>query len=1855
MKAFDDLTLIKRENAIKVGTSVPGDGAPISWFTSEEVSPSNNLSILDLSDLIPENRVDNESSTILAYADELGILRDFNNNSAFKTNNLTISNKSLSSANVTQRVSQYNTNANDFIHYFYVSRFFTAGSPGFSLLTMSDFVEPDRFLSLSIKVIDENGFDYIDINSGRKKYRILLEPYLVEANSSRSEIPYRIVVLLDSDYNQGLKLVYDKIEIDDFGNFSNQELRYSEKINPVKYFTEVPEESLAVDYNYQDKRLFSIKKYSQKNAELLSDIRNINGYQIFSPSKAIEDNRSFEVFNWRLIARTNSSINLDEANYGIENNEQGLPRQKDIKVGVLYSSFSQRTLATINPYIFARLENSPFNFSRYSFYNPLNEQSNAAKFTSTYWLVDIDSQEDLTMFDFLAWSPTSSVTNTQAAKVQIFLNNNGTLLLDLSSATSNATQISSLLSVNRNAVRPSTVTTNYDSTLLSRDRSGGWSITSAIFENEAFGIYGSSKIFRSNTNKSYPYFSESSPNNVVSISGGEVSGSKDLLIWLSRSPQSSNVNKNNIIATTFPLMEYCNSIYSVSNPDIKVDENVSDNFSSFNQNQIYSSVVEGPLKFLYNIISYSLYSKSHSNRNIDTRSSLFNFVTQWDSSWVMDQEALLEDEIDEYFKLDIDSNENERYVRQIIPLNKSIVDYYKESLAGSMPTALVQRLSALDYSKVDFFIEVTNPDIEITNATKITSSEADLNSSYALHKVTNLNLPVNAFTLVKSPKLLPYPSTGRYAVVEKPVASSSTRAIRGFFDVANYLKSYNFDLDSGYYYFQARDKSFNLDASLRVSATVNVSGQYYREYTQTVITGWQPDPNFIAAPVAPAPSVTPSSSTGASAQQSVQSPGPRQVPTGTIPCLGYESAIDSGILRAQNSGASENAYLYTNDIELGNSTRQWRQGASGDYVRYIQFTLVNDGFSIAVDGTYGPRTEAAVRQFQTKHNQRYIDGTVDSETKSFFAFKVWKAKTQTQFNAAVTQCRSNSATSAYANSIISYMQAARNSGEASAIGVLNYNKITFTGFAGPPIASDVLFFEIPQAVEKVQQVKIRAGSFNNFKITHYGYGSVKSSNIFASTYRNTTETISINSANEIVINLANLSRAACRYFWLRIEGGALGSRYGFGEGFSISSIVASGTFSQNPPATPVSPPSPIPQPPSSEAPLVPITETIIVPDSENITAQIQVVFNENILNVNPSTPIYLRYDTANLARKPSYSINSISYNSTKLGGQRNFNNPSINFNTTSYSPESYVTINPSSVSSITINSVEVLEVKTEDSIIIPNNSISTSSTTNVVTVETFGTSYYNDTEVQVISNDLENYYLVNDNNVLLNYEKNSISISDGVLRFCDENKRPTGIISGSEIRQLEINGNEEVDYKYGYFFLNNTLPEEDGFIYGFYDNREKEFLGRTISYVNLVERGLDNVYIAVCAIDADGNTLNTQDYIGPTPSTTFKPVNIPLKILAPVYSVSYKNSSYIRVGNIQSDLGKHAAWPLAISNGSFVKKFTGTSLFYQDRLPGEVRAQVEKDYYAIYNTVNIPQVNWSSIYGFGHYDIKSESPIIVSDRAIKTRLRPILNWNHPVDYSRSVAGVTVPEVLISIRETIDSEWEPVPLSAIRAIDCDTGIIEFNQSIIKTDFNLTKVDYSILSKDSFIYQVDGIPVPLNPILNSLEIKYNKPLYIYINPIELYYSRIESDTEYFAREEGYISTSPVNFTYDNSIFNPNSRNYNKLALPIAIIYSVNSPRNIAPNIVDLRTRGGGMVNGISRQDIKSIGTDTISYWDVYSPTREAYAKGGYVVIRIPEEVRDNFTDSSSIYDIIRNNLTAGVIFELQNMDGENWRAN
>ena len=898
MKKFENLTTDGNEKSVKIGKNIPTEAAGISWFSSLKVSPRNNISVVDISGTIQENRITNEDGlqATLAFADELGFLKKIDGTYDFPSNDITVGNIFLNRATNTEKIDITQTDASGFVHYIYISRYFINGPANMSLISLKQYVPFESIRGLNIKVLDAGNNDYVDPITNIKKYRILLEPFKTLSNYAGNEWPYRIIVLLDSDEPTNLKLVYDKVECDDNANVYNLNLNYTETINAITYFNEIPEESFVIDNNYKDKNNFSIKKIDDKYRTLISEVNKQSGYQIVVPSKAIKDYRTFEVFNWRMIARTRNNINFDQINHGSEIDSSGTIIQKTVNVGVLCSNDNDLSVEgsypTANPYIFGRLQNSPFNLAKYTFINPARTDTDKTK--ASYWLVNIDSIDDLNDYDVLAWSPPVSITANQNAKIQEFLRKNGTLILDMSSGTCNATVLNTQLSLSSATTSSNYIDTVDTNVLLDNTKNGGWTIQDGIFEKDNYGIYGSNYSYRGNAYKNYKYFNSAATANSFLNLGASSTSAYSAGVVLAYPNSGDSLSRGNIIGTTFPLMPYCNSIYSVNSPEQVADSNYGPTAADPSGTTLYSGIVEGPFKLLYNIVSYALYCRSQATRSIDIRSSLYNFITQWDSSWTMDQDALFDDEKEQYFTQISINNLGSKYARNIISNNSSIFDFYKSSLSSFLPPAQREIIQSLSSSNVEIFIEVTNPDVAISNTTVVNTStninNENIPSSYYLFKVTDPNIKCFAYTNKVSPKLTIPSNFGAYAIMDSQHSTSGTLRLNNELNVLNSFRSYPFNLTSKYNYARAIDKPVSFDVNLDTSLTVTFNASL--KEVRTITTN----------PTKPSGEV---------------------VPVGA-PCISIKSAIDDlGLLRTTASSNANNVFPYTGDIDIHKSTRMW--------------------------------------------------------------------------------------------------------------------------------------------------------------------------------------------------------------------------------------------------------------------------------------------------------------------------------------------------------------------------------------------------------------------------------------------------------------------------------------------------------------------------------------------------------------------------------------------------------------------------------------------------------------------------------------------------------------------------------------------------------------------------------------------------------------------------------------------------------------------------------------------------------------------------------------------------------------------
>ena len=155
MKKFQNLTTYGNEKSVKLGKNIPTQAAGISWFSSSKVSPGSNISIVDISGSIQENRITNEDGlqATIAFADELGFLKKIDGSYDFPSNDVTVANIFLNRATNTEKIDIAQTDASSFVHYMYISRYFINAPANMSLISLKQYVPFESIQDLNIKVL----------------------------------------------------------------------------------------------------------------------------------------------------------------------------------------------------------------------------------------------------------------------------------------------------------------------------------------------------------------------------------------------------------------------------------------------------------------------------------------------------------------------------------------------------------------------------------------------------------------------------------------------------------------------------------------------------------------------------------------------------------------------------------------------------------------------------------------------------------------------------------------------------------------------------------------------------------------------------------------------------------------------------------------------------------------------------------------------------------------------------------------------------------------------------------------------------------------------------------------------------------------------------------------------------------------------------------------------------------------------------------------------------------------------------------------------------------------------------------------------------------------------------------------------------------------------------------------------------------------------------------------------------------------------------------------------------------------------------------------------------------------------
>lgn len=521
-------------------------------------------------------------------------------------------------------------------------------------------------------------------------------------------------------------------------------------------------------------------------------------------------------------------------------------------------------------------------------------------------------------------------------------------------------------------------------------------------------------------------------------------------------------------------------------------------------------------------------------------------------------------------------------------------------------------------------------------------------------------------------------------------------------------------------------------------------------------------------------------------------------------------------------------------------------------------------------------------------------------------------------------------------------------------------------------------------------------------------------------------------------------------------------------------------------------------------------------------------------------------------------------------------------------------------------------------------------TNSAVSVEDAGTHFTQGSNLPDVTGGL--YYINEISKANPLPETGWISKSNGIKLLCDNSGNPTGFPP----LPTAVGSNTQRDYA---TLTINNLGKDPSIVVGFYDFVKKEFIVNKLgvpemTYGEYASRGPQNVYVGlISTYEVASNKTLPPDNNAPS---------IPFKWAMPVYGLCTKNNSNIGIEPLPTGLGPSDIWSVPIRTGSFNKLYD-----IRSKINGVLNNWIS-DYQgtkvrAFYSVVEAERGGWSTIFGRPQIDIVGETPIILDDKVVQVRQAPIFMIKEPTQVP-SFADPVNPIFNLYTRNDLSAPWILMNKGDILDYNVSEGTIFLRNALKSSDPNLIKIDYTTGRRIYPFKSWNGNKLNLNPYPGHSRDYVGKPIYIYIVPAYV-------KNNLGVTIDASVQQKTLRFTLDHNIFNQTDPNYDPLAIQLGVIY-ITSALNIEDLIMlDTRRRGGGVNSNVTKQDMVNLNAEAIGYWDIGFGSGLSYQKGGYVVIRLPDELKTRFS-LEEIQKIISRNLPIGVSYKLQDLFGNDW---
>lgn len=799
------------------------------------------------------------------YADEFGVLRhaetkeeisQIKHSPIVKNSEVSISNvlinKQLNqdpSGNLgLNRLNDYSARLDDFssmpiAHSFYVSRHYTILPKTASVYNgigkSFNLNNPESF---NIRIVDSSGNKYVD-EFNNERYEIFIERYPTSEEDAANDF-YKVIALIDDPDPVGLYLVYDKFERNESNIPYNQFLNYKEYINSMPVYSYVVEESEVIDPSSYDRNVYSTQLFAHKENKLLKNSINDEGWKVVTPKKAIQDPRTFQNFNWRLLAKIN--YNFSKINDIYQSTERAI-----FKAAVLYSGLIENMH---NPYVFANLEESVINQQNFLFENPLSP-AGSNKSQRSYWAVNIDTFNSTYAtspginaydYDMILWTPSSTITDSQKRVIDSFLANGVSVFLDCSLLNQTSLTASGLANFDY-SLNITSKTTGYisiDETYQEGDDTfNGWDLN--IYQENDTSTVRSHNVFGPRVNRlnndavvpvrvfnGNPESADGSAKSIVSIQDGSNSFTAILRDKYTASSEFSSF----IIISLNPFLTYVNDNYGVNGISIAGTNNGASNSYPVgvpgNQKVLLSEAVIGPNKLFYNILTDSNRNRVNHRTKFSENSTVIWNISPWRNSWTINGKRDSEGKVTVLFedeKLNYDFKEKSQeqqssnattqqttFCREIHPSIGNLLQ------ADFELTSVAQDANSIintDYSNVELYLECTNNNVEFLNFEKLDSNNftfADSKTTYnifklsetAKKKLASSSITLDAYTKTLSKEFDTQSIFYPYIILDYSDYENQTNSViktpKEYLPGSQFVKDYDFDFKTQVYVTQTQ-------------------------------------------------------------------------------------------------------------------------------------------------------------------------------------------------------------------------------------------------------------------------------------------------------------------------------------------------------------------------------------------------------------------------------------------------------------------------------------------------------------------------------------------------------------------------------------------------------------------------------------------------------------------------------------------------------------------------------------------------------------------------------------------------------------------------------------------------------------------------------------------------------------------------------------------------------------------------------------------------------------------------------------------------------------------------------------------